>query len=252
MSALTALGWLLTDPLAAHRKCLGRTVGFIGGYVASAGVIGLAVSLGVVPRALVMLPSALNANPDFIHFAQAFQSWPAVLFLVVGSVMVLQQLGAERAAFPARRCHFSACARWCSRRRSRLRFRHYPEIYRTGERDGGPGTRGGATTDSPRAQRSLPLRASSAASEQTTLPIPTGLMVGLKNIAVTAQPVVFILAPVQGTAEGYPRETRNAIGYVRDDLHAAVTEQGSGIWVLMGAQARHPLSGASLDHQPSS
>ena len=58
---------------------------------------------------------------------------------------------------------------------------------------------------------------------------------GPEEFPVTAHPVVFIFAPVQGTAEGHPRETRNAIRYVRDDLHAAVTERGSGIWVFTWA-----------------
>ena len=65
---------------------------------------------------------------------------------------------------------------------------------------------------------------------------------------MTGQRVVFVLAPVQGTAEGVPQETRNAIGYVREDLHATLLEQGSGIWVFTWApKARHSLSGPSLD-----
>ena len=68
---------------------------YVVGYIASAGVIGLYSRLGWMIAAVVLLPSALNANPDFIHFAQAFQSWPAVLFLIVACGLVLQRLAAD-------------------------------------------------------------------------------------------------------------------------------------------------------------
>ena len=58
----------------------------------SAGVIGLYSRWGLLITTVVLLPSALNANPDFIHFAQAFQSWPAVLFLIAAYVLALHRV----------------------------------------------------------------------------------------------------------------------------------------------------------------
>ena len=52
-----------------------------------------------------------------------------------------------------------------------------------------------------------------------------------ETYAVTARPVVFIFAPVQGTAEGLPSETRRAIQYVGRSLAAKVLVRGHGIWV---------------------
>ncbi len=59
----------------------GSNVGYMAGYLASAGVIGLWSCWGSLVAAVVLIPSATNADPNFIHFGQAFQSWPAVLFL---------------------------------------------------------------------------------------------------------------------------------------------------------------------------
>jgi hypothetical protein len=47
--------------------------------------------------------------------------------------------------------------------------------------------------------------------------------------------VVFLLAPVQGTDEGYVGETRQAIHYVETRLHARVLEEGDGIWSFVWA-----------------
>ena len=69
-------------------------VGYVAGYIASAGVIGLWSRWGVWVGAIVLL-RADNADPDFIHFAQAFQSWPAVVFLVVACVLTLQRLAGK-------------------------------------------------------------------------------------------------------------------------------------------------------------
>ena len=88
-----------------------------------------AFALGPVPRALVILPSALNARRDFIHFAQAFQSWPAVLFLVVGFVLVLHRLGADTGVFSQQTMpFFGVCALVFAACVSALHLRSHPEI----------------------------------------------------------------------------------------------------------------------------
>jgi len=69
--------------------------GYVAGYVASGGVIGLTSRWGVLPAAVVLLPSALNASPLFIIFNLAFQSWAAVLFLVAGSALALQRVSEQ-------------------------------------------------------------------------------------------------------------------------------------------------------------
>ena len=54
---------------------------------------------------VVLLPSALNANPNFIHFAQAFQSWPAVLFLIAAYVLALHRVAGNAPLSRSRRLY---------------------------------------------------------------------------------------------------------------------------------------------------
>ena len=92
---------IVTNPLRAIHM-FGLHTGYVVGYVAAGGVIGLWSRWGLLPALFVLVPSAaLNANPDYIHFSAAYQSWPAVLFLTVGTALVLQRLG-KNAVFPRR------------------------------------------------------------------------------------------------------------------------------------------------------
>ena len=174
------------------------------GYVASAGIIGLLCPLGAVAGRSDSPPERVNVDPNFIHFAGAFQNWPAVLFLVVGAVMVLQQLGAvEGSSFPAVPV-FGVCALALAATISVLFVGPIPTYI---ERVSGTAARELAerSKTSPEEQRSLPPRASSAASQLTTPPILTGPDEP-ERFPVTTRRVVFVLVPVQGTAEGDPQK----------------------------------------------
>ena len=73
-------------------------VGYIAGYVVVAGIIGLYSRMGPYNCALlVLVPRPLTSNPNFIHFEQAFQSWPAVLFLIVAYVLALARVAGNPA-----------------------------------------------------------------------------------------------------------------------------------------------------------
>ena len=247
LSLTSAVRGFLTDPLAALRM-FSSHVWFVAGYVASAGVIGLRSRWGLLPAALVLLPSALNSNTDFIHFAQAFQSWPSVLFLVVGTVMVLQQLGAAEGVPRYTVPFFGLCALVFAASISATFMGTIPKYV---ERVSGPAAR-----ELAEAQQKIPSGAEVIASQGVIGRFGAGHLVhpywaqgGPEKYRVTARTVVFILAPVQGTAEGYPPETRSSIAYLRDDLHA----RGAGARLrYLGARvapgAWHPLSGPSLDH----
>lgn len=62
---------------------------FVLVYMGAVGLIGV-VSPWVLPMAVVVFfPSLLAVNPDFIGLFETFQQWPALPFVLVGSVMVL-------------------------------------------------------------------------------------------------------------------------------------------------------------------
>jgi len=85
---------VLTNPVLALNM-FRSNASYVAGYIASAGIIGLWSRWGLLVAGVVMVPSAINADPDFIRYAQAFQSWPAVLFLVVAYALVMHRLAAK-------------------------------------------------------------------------------------------------------------------------------------------------------------
>jgi hypothetical protein len=221
---------IVTNPLRAVQM-FGSHAGYVAGYIASGGVIGLWSRWGLLPAVFVLVPSALNADPNYIHFAGAFQSWPAVLFLTVATAMVLQRLAAN--ALFSRRVivTFGGCTIVLALVLAALFVGQIPGYLRR--------VTPAATRELTLAQRRIPSGAEVIASQ--------GVM-GRFSVDRVAEPfwaggqperysvsepyVVFLLAPVQGTAEGYPEETRKAVHYVRTDLRARVLVQGSGIWVF--------------------
>jgi Predicted membrane protein (DUF2079) len=221
---------LVLHPLRAVHMFASHVV-FVIGYVASAGVVGLRSRWGLAPAAFVLVPSALNADSDFIHFGQAFQSWPAVLFLVVGSALALQSL-AWRAASPRQVVLvFGSLALTSSLIVMVLYVGHLPTyIERVSP---------AAASELANAQRKIPGNAEIIASQGVIGRLAPGHTAydywahgAPERYAINGRPVAFVLAPMQGTAEGLPHETLQAVHYVRDDLHATVLEQGAGIWVF--------------------
>ena len=230
LGTATALKGFITNPSGALRM-FGSHAQFVVGYVISGGIIGLMSRWALFPAALILLPSAFNANVNFIHFGQAFQSWPAVLFLVVGLALVGDRVAGV--ATSSRKAVFGvgACTVALAAYVGVLYFGNIPSY---------------VERVSPAAVRQL-----TQAQRQIT---PGGEVVASQGVVgrfsadrvafdywasgtperypVTGPRIVFVLAPVQGTAEGVPHETRSAISYVREDLHATLLEQGSGIWVF--------------------
>ena len=61
---------------------------------------------------VVLVPNILDASGLFIRYGASFQSWPAMPFLVVGSVMVVVRL--LQGGGPARRLAVASLAAWAS------------------------------------------------------------------------------------------------------------------------------------------
>ncbi len=217
--------------------------GYLAGYVASAGVIGLRSLWGLLPAVFILLPSALNANPNFIHSAAAFQSWAAVLFLVVGGAFVLQRFVVGSSA-NGKVVGFLGCCSLASALLVTASFADDIPAYI--ER-----VSAGAAARLAAVERSVPAGAQVIVSQgvigrfgPNRAAYPYWAEGAPERYPVTRshRPVVFVLAPVQGTAEGYPAETRRAIDYVRGTLHARSFVQGDGIWAFVWLAPRSVAS----------
>ena len=226
------LGGLVANPVRAF-DMFNTNVGYVAGYIASAGVIGLWSRWGLLVAAIVLLPSSINADPDFIHFAQAFQSWPAVVFLVVACVLTLQRL-AGKAVHSHRVIYvFGGCSVALAATVTGLFVGHIPSyIERVSP---------AAARELSGLQRHIPAGAEVIASQGVIGRFGAGHVAfsywgtGLpETYAVVASPVIFILAPVQGTAEGIPEATRQAITYVGTRLRARLVALKGTHYNLLG------------------
>jgi uncharacterized membrane protein len=227
----TVLEDLALHPLRAL-SMFGSRSGYVVGYLASGGAIGLASRWGLVPAVAVLVPSALNANVGFIHFAGAFQSWPAVLFLLVASGIVLGKLAA-RSSNPGRDVTAFGILLVAMASAITIIFAGYIPLYV--ER-----VSAGAAAALAKVEARLPAGAEVIASQgvigrfgigHTAYPYwAEGVP---ERYAVSRPTVVFIFSPRQGTAEGYPNEALEACRYARGALDATVIDRGSGIWVFI-------------------
>jgi len=84
------LGMLGHPGAVAHMVALHWTVVF--GFLVVVGTIGVLSPWGVGMAAVVLVPNVLDASGVFIRGAASFQSWPALPFVLVGTVMVLVRL----------------------------------------------------------------------------------------------------------------------------------------------------------------
>lgn len=82
---------LLRRPEAALSMLSGRW-GTAIGFLAVVGLVGVLSPWGYCLVAVVFLPAMLNADPVFFRYAASFQVWPALPFVLVGSVSVLARL----------------------------------------------------------------------------------------------------------------------------------------------------------------
>ena len=99
----------LTHPFTALHMILSRWV-YILVFLLPVGLVGIASSWGWPVAAVVIVPSALNANVAFISPHASFQTWPALPFVLVGSVMVLARLA--EGSLRSRRVAGIAAASW--------------------------------------------------------------------------------------------------------------------------------------------
>jgi hypothetical protein len=61
-------------------------------FLAVVGILGVFSPWGFFMAAVVFLPTVFNADPSYLRIPQSFQSWPAIPFVLVGSISVLTWL----------------------------------------------------------------------------------------------------------------------------------------------------------------
>jgi hypothetical protein len=205
--------------------------GYVTGYVASGGIIGLTSRWGLIPAAIVLLPSALDASPIFIQFGSAFQSWAAVLILIAGSALALQRI-TERNVRLGSFAIFGGLTLAVSAAVGALTVTVIPSY--------ADRVSPAAVTKLAALDAELPAGAQVIVSQGIVgrfgpdrlacYYFPRGLP---ERYALHSRraPVWFILGPVDGPGEGKPPETLQAIKYL-EDLHAGLVTHGAGIWAF--------------------
>jgi uncharacterized membrane protein len=82
---------VVRHPLTAAHMAVGRW-DLVLLFLLAVGLLGVLSPWGFPMAAAVFVPSALNANIAFLNPLASFQSWPALPFVLVGSVMVMTRL----------------------------------------------------------------------------------------------------------------------------------------------------------------
>jgi hypothetical protein len=109
LSVLDVVAGALAHPSAAGHM-VATHLGVSFGLLVSVGLIGVVSPWGIGMAVVVLAPNVLDATGLFIRYEGAFQTWPAMPFVLVGSVMVVIHL-LERGA-SGRRAAAALAAAW--------------------------------------------------------------------------------------------------------------------------------------------
>lgn len=213
--------------------------GYVAGYLLAGGIIGLISPWGLIPAAAVLIPNALNANVEFIHFPEAFQSWTAIPFLIIGTTMVSTRLLlSPRPADDARRSSpkpvfvigvavaLAAVVMSADYLRSVPRYLDHVSP--------------SAAAQLSRVARTMPVGAEVISSQGVIGRLAAGHIAhsywaegSPETFPVTSRDVVFVLAPIQGIAEGSASRAQSAIRLVEDRLGARPVSTTAGVWAFV-------------------
>lgn len=198
-------------------------------FVAVAGLVGVVSPWGLFPSMVVFLPSALSSNPVFLRPEAPFQSWPALPFVLIGTVTLLtrwwQRAGAGRLAAKG------AAVLWAGLFAviSATALPWVPSYW--------------LAVSSPAASRLaridhlIPLDAEVIADNGIVGRFATrsavyalGVAGPLGTVPVIARPVAFVLSATQGVSE--PPGTPALVSYLRHQLGAQLVTDRDGIYFL--------------------
>lgn len=219
----SVLGGALSHPVTAVHMLAGRWVAVLD-LLLAAGLVGVVWPWAWPVAVVVIVPSALNANPAFVSPQAAFQNFAALPLVAVGSVAVMVRLLDRRAGGGQAA---AAAALWVVGLVV-LGATLFPRL---------PGD---WVSVRPEASATL-ARVDAAAPANAEMIVSWGVAGRFATRAdfrgygadsvfpVDRSLVVFVFAPGQGIYGVAPAAARRAIADVRWRLHATVLAQGGGV-----------------------
>lgn len=213
-------------------------------FVLPMGLIGTVSPWGFGVALVVFAPSALTASTNFLRFDQSFQSWPALPFVLLGTVLLLirvKQRGrvGER-AFAASTTVWAVCAIVLALALLPGLPRYWISV----------DTKGASVLSS--IERQVPAQAEVAASNGVVgrfserpfvyvlgYSSQTGQFAVTTSVPVRAKTVVFVVAPNQGVEGGLDQLYRRTVQILRHRIHAKEIASSNGIYVFVW----HPPAG---------
>ncbi len=194
-------------------------------FLAVSGVVGAFMPWGAGMAAVVFLPSVLNADPAFFRILQSFQIWPAIPFVILGSISFA--LRYTNAGALARRLAAGFAVAWLTV--LAVFVLHYavavPRYWLAVDAR--------AASHLASIERHLPANAEVIASQGvigrlSERPSIFAFDTAHQRFPIDARLVVFVIAPRQGVAEVAPRDARAAIRHL-ERLGAGVVSQVAGV-----------------------
>jgi hypothetical protein len=194
------------------------------------GAVGVVAPWGMGMAAVVLVPNALDASGLFIWAGASFQSWPAMPFILVGSVMVV--LGLLGGGPARKKAVLPVVGIWAGLLAAigLLVLPDIPQNWITVEAP--------AAAVLARVESMVPARAEVISSggvvgrfgtRDSVYELPTVR----QKVPVDEKEVVFVLLPVMGADDALPdRASANAVRYVRSRLDARVLEAESGVYAF--------------------
>ena len=220
------LGVLAHPSAAGHVIATHLAVTF--GLLVTAGLIGLLSPWGIGVAAVVLVPNILDQSGIFIRYAGAFQTWAAMPFVLVGSVMITLRL-LERA--DGRRAATAFAAAWMTTA-AVLALENIPRLSSEWIQ-----VSPNAAAMLTRVQSSIPSDAEVVASQGVAGRFATRTSIHAFGSAenefpVDAHTVVFVLTARQGVSDRFAGAT-TAVGYVQDELQTKLIGQSDGVYVFV-------------------
>ncbi|HUI04055.1 MAG TPA: DUF2079 domain-containing protein [Acidimicrobiales bacterium] len=229
--AAVALGALTHPGAVAHM--VGAHGAVVFGFLVAGGVVGVVSPWGAGMAAVVFGPELLDSTGAFVRYAASFQSWPAIPFVVVGSVMVVVWLVERRAR--ARRLVTAALVG--AGALGAPLFGSYALGNLPGLAHQWLAVDPPAAAALARAQALIPAGAEVIASQGVVGRFAERDALYAKLTAGATLPVVrpevvFVLSATQGVCDGPAYGDAAAIGFVRHRLHATALVARAGVSVL--------------------
>jgi uncharacterized membrane protein len=204
-------------------------------FVVVVGLVGLFSPWGIGVPLMVFLPTMLSADPQFFRLYASFQSWPALPFVLVGSVFVLLRLTASNEL--GRRTAAVIVGVWATVLII-ITAATLPNVLRTGV-----GVNSAVADQLQQIEKKIPARAEVIASigvsgrfadHDYAYPYPRLSVAATSSTTyrVASQIVVFVFAPRTGQDVVSSKEAAGAVSFLERILHARVLDRTANAQAL--------------------